>query len=187
MTAPNHFTAAELDALAASVVPPDVDPDSSEYTCKRCSVEYYVDEPDINDPSAMCDHCAHAFVENDGPRLIAQARRAIELESRNEHQVGRIEAMGRSHRAELAELDAKAEAAEARIAELETQLAEREGLAARRDAFLRKSRAIESHTCADFSGSHHVWLSASGKALTDYCAGPDYWQALRAALDEVDS
>lgn len=79
---------------------------------------------------------------------------------------------------------------ESRIAELETQLAEREGLERRRDALLRKHRATELHdaTSMGLDRCHTVWFRFPGQpeGRSDEGCYLDYWQALRAALDDAE-
>jgi hypothetical protein len=160
--------------------------------------------------------------------LIAQARRAIELEARvaeleaenarrKEHEVAALNEMAKARRKfqdvqssldwwryamyergeetglvkklwdKAKELERQARSDAARIAEL----TEREGLERERDAWLTIDRVDvvtvghprdeRHHRYSD--GSHEVTLTCLGEHYAG--TGPDYWQALRVALDEV--
>lgn len=126
-------------------------------------------------------------------RLVAQARRAIELESLLRNLIARIDRDG-GHAQEGETPSESAARAEklavdrgVRIAELETQLAEREGLERRLLVWLKSSTLAEAAVSIDGAGCYSARLERGVEHPKFFGENADYWQALRAALEAADA
>lgn len=126
---------------------------------------HWTSNGEAGDGQTVCDGC-ETPVDEESPHTFADCRKAWEANSgQGWHEAG---------------------VAQERIRELETQLAEREGLERERDAWLAEDPLHEiTHDVEEPTGPHRIAMMDCGEACFGG-KGPDYWQALRAALDEAE-